>query len=85
MPTYDYECLGCGAGFEAFHPIAAPAPPCPRCGGKVQRLLRKAPAVHGEMARGREQAMRSLPECGKGCSCCPPGESKKSAAQSSYG
>lgn len=72
MPTYDYACTACANAFEAFHAMNAPEPPCPRCGGRVRRLILAAPAMHGEAARGRERAVRSLPRCGKGCSCCPP-------------
>ena len=41
MPTYDYECDGCGAKFEKFQPITAkPIRKCPSCGkGKVRRLI----------------------------------------------
>jgi hypothetical protein len=35
------------------------------------RLILSAPAIHGAMARGRDLAARSIPECGKGCRCCP--------------
>lgn len=72
MPIYDYECGSCNARFEALHSIEAPAPGCPRCNGVVRKLVLAAPVVHGEMTRGREAAMSSLPVCGKGCSCCPP-------------
>ncbi|OZA29852.1 MAG: hypothetical protein B7X93_05345 [Hydrogenophilales bacterium 17-61-9] len=72
MPIYDYECRSCSARFEAFHPIGAPAPGCPRCNGAARKLVLAAPVIHGEMARGRERAVSSLPVCGKGCSCCPP-------------
>ena len=71
MPTYDYQCRNCDTCFESMHAIAAVAPDCPACGGTVRRILLSAPAVHGPMAGGREQAMRALPECGKGCRCCP--------------
>ena len=40
MPTYDYECSGCGHAFEAFHSMSAdPVSVCPECGGKVRRLI----------------------------------------------
>ncbi len=71
MPTYDYRCLSCQGEFEARHGMSAPAPRCVICGGASQRLLRAPPAVHGKLARGRELAAQSLPECGKGCRCCP--------------
>lgn len=71
MPTYDYECDRCRTVFEAFHAASAPSPECPECGGLSTKHFMSAPAIHGDAAQGREQAVRSLPQCGKGCSCCP--------------
>ena len=40
MPTYEYECRKCGHRFEKFQAItAAPVKTCPKCKGKVARLL----------------------------------------------
>lgn len=41
MPTYEYECRGCGHRFEEFHKISdAPVRTCPKCRkDKVQRLI----------------------------------------------
>ena len=40
MPTYEYECTKCNHAFEEEAPITAPARQrCPRCRGKVQRLI----------------------------------------------
>jgi len=41
MPTYDYECAGCGHEFELFQPITAkPVKRCPRCGAlRARRLI----------------------------------------------
>ena len=40
MPTYEYECHKCGRRFERFQSISAqPLKKCPRCGGKVRRLI----------------------------------------------
>lgn len=41
MPTYEYECLECGATFERFQSITArPVRRCPVCRkGKVRRLI----------------------------------------------
>ncbi len=40
MPTYEYECRKCGHTFEKFQSItAAPVKTCPKCRGKVARLL----------------------------------------------
>ncbi|NBC14994.1 MAG: zinc ribbon domain-containing protein [Gammaproteobacteria bacterium] len=71
MPTYDYQCTRCGSRLEARHAIGATPPACDHCGGRLRRMLLQAPAMHGFAARGRDAAARSLPECGKGCRCCP--------------
>jgi putative FmdB family regulatory protein len=40
MPTYEYVCNNCGFAFEEFQSIAAePLHVCPRCKGKVRRLI----------------------------------------------
>jgi putative FmdB family regulatory protein len=40
MPTYEYECKRCGHTFEKFHSISASPPKrCPKCRGKVSRLI----------------------------------------------
>ncbi len=72
MPTYNYCCKQCGKQCEVRQSIDASPPECPDCRMSMERQILFAPAVHGGMARGREQAMRSLPEPahGKGCPCC---------------
>ena len=47
MPTYEYECDGCGERFEKFQSItAAPVRKCPLCGKrKVRRLIGAGAAV----------------------------------------
>jgi putative FmdB family regulatory protein len=40
MPTYEYECRECGRRFEEFQSITAkPLKTCPKCKGRVKRLL----------------------------------------------
>ncbi|MBL7191353.1 zinc ribbon domain-containing protein [bacterium] len=40
MPTYDYKCNVCKYRFEEFQSILSkPITICPRCGGKVERLI----------------------------------------------
>lgn len=40
MPTYDYVCENCSYRFEEFQTIsAAPLATCPRCSGKLKRLI----------------------------------------------
>lgn len=44
MPLYEFECQNCHHRFERIQSFAAPDPECPKCEGKVERLLH-APAV----------------------------------------
>lgn len=40
MPTYEYECQKCQHKFEIFQSMTAkPLDKCPKCGGKVKRLI----------------------------------------------
>lgn len=40
MPTYDYECTKCKYRFELFQSMKdEPRKRCPKCRGKVQRLI----------------------------------------------
>jgi putative FmdB family regulatory protein len=40
MPTYEYECDKCGHKFEVFQSMTEPPRKrCPKCRGKVRRLI----------------------------------------------
>ncbi len=40
MPTYEYECTGCGERFEIFQKITEkPLTRCRLCNGRVRRLI----------------------------------------------
>lgn len=40
MPTYEYECQKCRHKFDFFQSMTAkPLTKCPKCGGKVKRLI----------------------------------------------
>ena len=46
MPTYEYECSGCGRTFEVRQSISeAPLDRCPHCQGSVRRILTAAPFI----------------------------------------
>ena len=48
MPTYEYECRKCGHNFEEFKPItSAPRSRCPKCRGKVERLISAGEVTQG--------------------------------------
>ena len=47
MPIYEYECRSCAHHYEKkqkFHD--APEKECPKCSGKVRRLIRPAPVIY---------------------------------------
>ena len=40
MPTYEYQCKKCKNRFEEFQSITEkPLSRCPKCGGRVERLI----------------------------------------------
>jgi len=46
MPTYEYECKKCGFAFEKFQNITAkPLEQCPKCKGKVKRLIGRGAGI----------------------------------------
>lgn len=46
MPTYEYECSKCGSRFEKFQKMTdKPRSPCPKCGGKAERLISSGAGV----------------------------------------
>jgi len=47
MPTYEYECTRCDHAFEEFKPMSAPKRQrCPKCRGKVERLISGGLGIH---------------------------------------
>lgn len=71
MPIYDFRCKSCEQQREVRQPMSASPPLCANCGQEMELWFQSAPVVHGGAAIGREQAVRSLPQCGKSCRCCP--------------
>jgi putative FmdB family regulatory protein len=46
VPTYEYQCTGCGREFEVRQRISEPPlTRCEQCGGAVKRLLSSAPFI----------------------------------------
>jgi len=46
MPTYEYACQKCNHHFERYQSITAPAlKRCPKCGGRVQRVIHGGAAL----------------------------------------
>ena len=92
MPTYDYQCEGCGP-FEKIRRIAernAPAD-CPQCGEASPRVLISAPSF-ADMPSDKRLAMATNEKAchepkssaslrhPKGCGCCKTSASASSAA-----
>lgn len=45
MPTYEYQCAKCRKRHETFQSITArPLTTCPKCGGRLKRLLGRGSA-----------------------------------------
>jgi putative FmdB family regulatory protein len=67
MPTYEYQCDGCGRRFEKFQGINdLPEKTCPRCGGPARRLIS---AGGGVLMKGRAAAAMQE-RCGHEGPCC---------------
>lgn len=46
MPTYEYECLSCAHAFEASQKMSDKLiDKCPKCSGKVKRLIGKGSGI----------------------------------------
>ena len=46
MPTYEYECKKCNRIFEVFQNITAqPLQKCPKCKGKIRRLIGRGSGI----------------------------------------
>jgi putative FmdB family regulatory protein len=78
MPTYEYECNKCGHKFEVFHSITAePLKKCPKCKGKIRRLIGtgsgiifKGAGFYATDYRKKEKKTESSK--GSSCSTCTP-------------
>ncbi|MDD5438772.1 MAG: zinc ribbon domain-containing protein [Candidatus Omnitrophica bacterium] len=79
MPTYDYRCTKCNYTFEEFQRItASPLTKCPKCKGKVERLIGKGSGIifkgtgFYETDYKRKQSGPACPGSkGSACDCCP--------------
>ncbi|MDA7085175.1 zinc ribbon domain-containing protein [Pseudomonas sp. SA3-5] len=88
MPTYEYDCAGCG-DFTQLRPMADRDQPCacPYCGSQSQRVILSAPGLatmSGSQRRAitanerSAHAPQTLDEYKhsrkhpKGCGCCTP-------------
>lgn len=70
MPTYEYECSRCGHRFEKFQAMSdRRVRKCPKCRGRVRRLIGAGAAV---IVKGGRSG-RSAAPCGLDapCDACP--------------
>jgi len=77
MQTYDYKCEKCGFEFEELQTMSAPAlTDCPKCKGKVKRLIGGGSGV---IFKGKgfystdykKSGAKGTPKKSGGCSGCP--------------
>ena len=73
MPTYEYKCQDCGHTFEKFQSMKdIPLEQCPKCKGKVQRLIGGGAGVifKGSGFYATDYAKSNSPACGQDRPCC---------------
>ena len=73
MPTYEYKCEDCGYRFEKFQSMKdKPVEKCPKCDGKVQRLIGGGATVifKGVGFYAADYVRNSSPSCGRDRPCC---------------
>jgi putative FmdB family regulatory protein len=89
MPTYEYECLRCGHGFEQFQSIKdPPLKRCPKCRGKIQRrivtgagFLFKGSGFYATDYRSEGYKKEAKAEKDKGAGTAKPAGSDSAAAK----
>ena len=90
MPTYEYECSGCGRVFEIRQRISEPPlSTCDACGGQVRRLLSPAPFIlkggGWYVTDYPSEARKKALESEKGSGAKTPGDGDKSKADTPKG
>ena len=84
MPTYEYECRGCGHSFELLQNITAkPITTCPKCHKEeAKRLIGTGSGIifkgsgfyatdYRKKPKGKESGPSSCPASKDGCAGCP--------------
>ncbi len=77
MPIYEYECDACHHRFEKKQSIhAKPVAICPKCRGKVHRILHSTPIIFKGSGFYTTDSRKSVPELGDGGGKSPGGGKK---------
>ena len=64
MPTYEYECQSCHHHFEQAQNMSdAALTKCPKCNGKLERLIGGGVGI---IVKGGNGGRGPMPECGDG-------------------
>lgn len=67
MPTYEYECEACGHQMAEFQRMSdPPLATCPKCGGRLQRLVSGGAGV---LFKGSGSGAAN-PSCDRTTPCC---------------
>lgn len=79
MPTYEYECEKCKKVFDLFQSIKdEPIKKCPKCGGKVHRLIGGGSGIIFKGSGFYETDYKKKGHThSSACKHCPSGKDKK--------
>jgi len=81
VPTYEYKCKDCGCKFEQFQGIKAPPiKKCPKCKGKVKRLIGTGSGI---IFKGKGFYQTDYKSSGPKEGSCPGGENKPAECKNS--
>ncbi|MDD5155721.1 MAG: zinc ribbon domain-containing protein [Candidatus Omnitrophica bacterium] len=84
MPTYEYECTGCGHRFEAFQKMSDKAlDKCPECGKRAKRLISSGAGIifKGSGFYATDYRKKSNPEKTNEANACPKAKEGCNACQ----
>lgn len=88
MPTYEYECDKCKKNFDVFQSMKdEPLKKCPKCGGKVHRLIGTGGGIifkgsgfyetdYKKKDKKEEKAAPPCPGASDACKNCPSKKGK---------
>ena len=81
MPTYDYQCRGCGVITEVVHSMLEDGPTeCERCGGQLRRVFHPTGIIFRGGGFYKNDSRSSTPGSAGGASQAPTSAGEGSAA-----